>query len=665
MPALIVVFALIGVAAVSSYALIIVLFESIRALVIVAPPALAGLWLVPLLRLGGVPLRWHLLIGATLGIGACSLLVLLLGLAGVLQRGIWVALLIGMTVAGVARLGILLRVGPVARPGSGVGPASRPVSGPSRFLPLILAPFLSFALLAAPTAPGLIWREEGYGYDVLEYHLQVPREYAQAGRIEYLPHNVYANFPANVEMLYLLAMVVHGDPVETGVTANMIHLLLAVLTVCAAWVAGREWSPRAGLLAATAIGTTGWLPYLSGMAYVENGMLLFGMVATAAIARVAGRGADGRTDDTGHIGWIALAGLCAGLACGCKYTAVPLIAAPLAVAAVICRRRGLRDMAFTAAVFGCAALLTVLPWLVKNRVMTGNPVFPLASNVFPSTPPGWDDASAEQWNRGHTPKAKERTAAARLHALWRHVPGDAEQRFGPAILLLPLVGLLGRRLRTVDGVLCLVLATHLVVWFFFTHLYARFAVVMLIPLALLAGRALGPSGGSWRPVAATIVVLLGALWNVWFVRGLHARENSTPLPASAIYAGQIAGYEYFRAVNEELPSGAKLLLVGEARAFYFLRDTHYHVVFNRNPLAETIRKSEDVCDVIAWLRENGYTHVLVNWSEVARLSKTYGYPAEIEPALFDQWQSCGLRLVRSFTLKGVARYVELYEVPRS
>ena len=41
-------------------------------------------------------------------------------------------------------------------------------------------------------------------FDVLEYHLQGPKEYFQAGRIAFLPHNVYTNMPFGVEMLHLL-----------------------------------------------------------------------------------------------------------------------------------------------------------------------------------------------------------------------------------------------------------------------------------------------------------------------------------------------------------------------------------------------------------------------------------------------------------------------------
>ena len=48
-------------------------------------------------------------------------------------------------------------------------------------------------------------------FDAIEYHLQGPKEYFQAGRISFLPHNVYTSMPFNVEMLHLLGMEVLND----------------------------------------------------------------------------------------------------------------------------------------------------------------------------------------------------------------------------------------------------------------------------------------------------------------------------------------------------------------------------------------------------------------------------------------------------------------------
>ncbi|MGB2987229.1 MAG: hypothetical protein WBE26_15270 [Phycisphaerae bacterium] len=665
---------LIGVGVTSWYALITVLLDGVAALIVVLPAILGGLWLVPLFRLGMMPLRWHLLLGAALGLGVASLVILLLGLAGFLQRNLWIIVLSASAIAGVIRLWMLLtRVDTTHRQSRHETDQANP--GAWRHLWLLACPFMILALLAASTAPGLIWQEEGFGYDVLEYHLQLPKEYVQAGRIEYAPHNVYANFPANVEMLYLLAMIVLDDVHDVGVVANMIHLIFAVLTVFAAWVAGREWSPQAGIMCGVVTATAGWLGYLCGLAYVENGMLFFGMTAMAILLRAMRTNVDDQRGATasdsrraaGHWRWIALAGVAVGFACGCKYTAIPLIAVPLTLATFLLPGRSIQRRITGALIFTAAATMTLAPWLIKNHVMTGNPVFPLVNTVFRASPAGWGEDETARWDRGHHVSPRERAGSVRLAAFWNHVLWDKHQRFGPIVLVLAIVGLLGRRRDRVDLLLLTVLIVQLGIWLFATHLFARFAVVLLIPLPLLCGRALigADSAARRRLIVAALVV--GCTWNIAFAARLHRQEGAHGVPASLIYDGRLAGYEYFAIVNHDLPPDAKILLVGDAKAFYFQRDVDYCVAFNRNPFFEAVLAAETEQEVLNWLHEHGYTHVLINWSEVRRLDDTYGFSPPVEPtgleALFDRLSATGLHLLREFPHPRTgSQYIELYGV---
>ncbi len=648
------VMTLLAVGIVSPYALICVLFDGGAAMVVLAPGALAGLWLIPLFRLGSMPLRWHVLLGAALGLGCLCLLVLFLGMASCLHRPVWLVLLGLFAVLGVVRLRSLPVVDePAARPG---------------YPWLLVVPFLVLALLAASNAPGLIWQEEGNGYDVLEYHLEMPKEYLNAGNIHHAPHNVYANFPANVEMLYLLAMIVLDEDVEAGLTANMIHLLLAALTVYAAWVAGRDWSPRAGCICAITMATAGWLAYLSGLAYVENGVLFFGMTATGALLRIARTEKEGAPTEASvlsrrQLGWVIVSGVLAGFAAGCKYTALPMVVAPLITAAVVMSGRTkvriIRGLAL-----GAAALAALMPWLVKNQVMTGNPVFPLMNRVFEASPPGWGPESTARWERGHTPPIRERSISAIVGSFWGHVLWDQYHRFGPAVFLLAVGGLFRRRREPADWALGIMALIQTGVWLLATHLYARFAVVLLIPLALLAGRSVGRSTSAVRWHLVIGLLTLGTAWNFAHVAKLHRTEAAYGVTGRVFYDGLLPGYEYLRTVNHELPADAKVLLVGDARAFYIRPAVDYHVVFNVNPFAKAVRAARNEQELLAWLQGRGYTHVLVHWAEIGRLAATYGFAPEVNPTLFDRLRARGLRLVRAFPHPaGKERYVELYEVP--
>jgi len=652
---------LLAVYVVSPYALLTLLLYGLPALLVILPGVLFGIILIPLFRFDEeIPFRWKILLGASLGIGTLSLFILLLGLVGLLQRPVWIVLLTVMSGFGVVQLRKWLKqIYQNHTNTESILPSQ------SRYLWLLAAPCLSLAILAASNAPGWIWTEEGFGYDVLEYHLQIPKEYYQAGSIEFTPHNVYANFPANVEMLYLLNMIVMDEDVEAGVSANMIHLLLGMLTVFAAWVIGLEWSQKCGILCGLVMASAGWLIYLSGLAYVELGMLFFGVTATGAVIRgfATFPSQSEHQCKTDAWKWLFIGGLLAGFACGCKYTAVVMIALPIAIALLSIPFRW-RPKLLACCIFLISTLITFSPWLVKNLAMTGNPVFPLANSIFQSDPPGWGKHETQRWDHGHQPNENETSIQYKLGALWDKVFWDHHQRLGPLLFVLSLGGLIFRKRHRLDTFLLIIVVIQLGMWLFATHLFARFAVVLLIPLTLLAGRSLLGRDQKFSQQLIYFILMIGVTWNITHAAILHHNESPHGAPASIIYNGLIPDYEYFNIINNELPLDAHLLLVGDARAFYFQRKVDYTVVFNRNPFVEMIESAQNDLETMQWLQEKGYSHLLVHWGEIKRLSKTYGFSSLIEPALFDRLKESGLQLVQYWPhpLSG-GRYIELYEVP--
>ena len=185
-------------------------------------------------------------------------------------------------------------------------------------------------LFGATLPPEWLWSGEARGYDALEYHLQAPREYFEAGRIHFLPYNVYASFPQQVETFNLLLMHLAGSPLGGAIPAQLLHLAFGVLTVLAlaAWAAP-GW-PR--ILVVLVAGAVPWLAYLGCLAYVELAMLFFAALAAGLISE--------SYRSEGPFRWqtALTAGLCAGLAGGCKYTALAMVGAALAIAWLLTMR---------------------------------------------------------------------------------------------------------------------------------------------------------------------------------------------------------------------------------------------------------------------------------------------------------------------------------------
>lgn len=633
---------------VSPAALLTTLFDIVYAAMVFVPAIFLGWSLVRRLGATELPDRWKFLLSAALGLGLLSLLVLLGGILGILLRPVWIAVLGFVTVTGVWSL---------RRKRSEITDNA----GITALLPwLCVIPFLVLAFLAASNPPGTIWQEEGFGYDSLEYHLQLPREYLQMGRISFMPHNVYANFPASTEMLYLQSMMIQNNSVDAGTAANMIHLGLAALCVAAAWAIGRDFSPLAGLIGALTAASCTWIEYLSGLAYVENGMLFFGLCAAGMILRLTGE-----VSDASRWKWIAVAGLLAGFSGGCKYTAFPMIIAPLAVVIFIVPADWRRRFSCAAIFCGCAAV-TASPWLIKNVAWTGNPVFPLANQLFEAHPSGWSAGQTSQWNRGHSAGGAV-GLKSKLAELWQRVPGDHLQRFGPVVLVLGLVGLAGRRRDRIDAWMVMVLIAQLLVWLFATHLYARFAVPLLIPLLVLAARSVLHAAPARSAIVLTAVIA-GSIWNFSFAATRHVRESAPGAPTALFVDGLIPGYEYLGYANHELPANARLLLVGDARPYYLQRPVDYFVAFNFNPFFDLINRNESPEAIVDWLRSQGYTHIIVHWSELNRIARTYKFYPDVSNTQVEQTLQAltraGLKLTRSFSHPSHAgeRFIDVIEV---
>ena len=240
--------------------------------------------------------------------------------------------------------------------------------------------------------------------------------------------------PFLTEMLLLCGMVLRGDW-ESGALAGQAAVAGFVpLAALGLFATGRRWfGTTAGSLAALVWLTTPWAYRIAIVSYAEGGLACYLFAALAVGLRLIWREETSETpnDSRSHQSsllssnppreqgrhstkrtehrLLALCGLLAGSAMACKYTGAVSVVLPLAamiaLRAVVATeplaahvRRGFVELAL----FGAGVLVAVGPWLVKNAVETGNPVYPLAYSVFGGE--GRDAAMDAQWRQGHAAK---------------------------------------------------------------------------------------------------------------------------------------------------------------------------------------------------------------------------------------------------------------------
>ena len=672
----------LGVTWLAPQAWLVLLTDGLLSMAVVGAAAGWGAWPTAWLGFGRRGLGQQFCIAAALGFGLLSTLTLVLGVAGLLTQVVaWTLVALG-GVCGLwrvyaAQAPSAALVGPVSkrstsgtetrRYGSGAG------VGPHLIKALVLVPLavpIVIAMFGATLPPGVLWPEEAFGYDVLEYHLQAPREYFDAGQIMFLPHNVYASFPQQMEMLYLLLMHMADDAHAAAIPSQLLHAIFGGLAVLAlaAWTKP-GWGRVVVMLAA---GTTPWLAYLGCLAYVENGVLFFAAVA-------AGLALNGLEKyEVGDWRLALAAGLCAGLAGGCKYTGLVFVGVGLGLSWAIAMRGPLPARARRILVFGLGALLAFSPWLIRNTTFTGNPVYPFAYERFGGT--AWSADQDARWQAGHSVAADRDSAVGRLELGARELFGAFDARtgdfrltlFGVAIFPLALAGLALRRSREAAMlVIWGVLIT--LAWLWLTFIPGRFAMVLIAPAALLAGRAISPaaagvqSGG--RRLAVGFVVglaILGAIANDWLLSARLNRHNEwfesqygAPLAAAV---GQTEALVANNWLNQALPPDAFVWLIGDARVFYVDRRRHYSVVFSQDPWLEYAHEGHSAAECVNWLRERGATHVVFVWNEIERLRASYGFSSVVTPEWVATLETAGLQRMTMSKQIGAPPGAAVYEV---
>lgn len=615
------------------------------AAVIFLAGASVGSALLRLLRIAPRGAFVRLLFATAIGLGVSSYATLALGTLGLLSGEVFWALTAGLLLAGCRPLAETLR--DTARRGrewlSSWGPFEWAVA-------LGGAALLVVAVLCART-PVL-------EYDTLEYHLGGPAEHFAAGRVRFLWHNVYACFPAQVQMLYLQGMVLGGGKLTGMAVAILIQVLFGALAAAGVGaIAARHVRKEAGLLAGVFFLTCPILIVTAlGHALDTLSRCFYYTVALLAVMEwMFGR----EESAPGRRSYLVLGGLCCGLAVAVKYTALLLLCLPLgaAVLLVSCvRHKGWYHKLTAPAILAGCALLALLPWLIRNLVATGNPVFPLLYHMFGAE--GWSAQQAAKFARAHA--AVPFSAGKLLQETWRFLCGYSRTisagYVGPlGLMFVPL--LLVALLRAEDGpkmggqsrlnpwpILLLICcgAAMVVLWGVATHQIARFLTPLLVVLCPLSAAGFCvAAGGRVAGKLCRAAVLLGVAYAVYFCattaymwgglggslrgEGLPELVRARDWPRMSAYSDAV---EWVNDLNN-VPPDARVMLVGEARTFYFDRPLLYSTVFNDPPIEPALELArDDLPRAVARLRETGATYVLVNWVEFARLATTYSYTYE-------------------------------------
>jgi hypothetical protein len=573
--------------------------------------------------------------GVGAGLNLVSIYALAVGLAGGLQeRWLFIAPIV---VVVTANLGVFFLAG--TKPSSVPREIGEPFEGAndSRWYWWLAAalPFALVIVLGAILPP--------WDYDVREYHLQAPKEWYQNGRIDFLPHNIYANMPLGSELTGLWAMALAGgkDGWWWGaLTGKTVMACYSLVTAAALVAFGRRLHCVAvGIIAAVIYLSVPWTAALAMAGYNEGPVGLFALLAIFGLWLANQNRPRGE-----RLRLIALAGFCAGSAVACKYPPLLFVVVPLTVwlifrtvvtgetaveASAGVQRRLIHSVVFVAIVLVACGL-----WFAKNWALTNNPTYPLLYSVFDGrtrTP-----EKDKQWSGVHSPQPDQRGNRFSPRQFVDQLTWNLWRTRLASLSIPPLaaMALFARsKWRWLAAVGCW-MGFVFVAWWLFTHRLDRFLVLMLPMASLIAAIGIfAIPHPAWR-LSTLGFVALTALAHFPFITLQPDNRYFAPLDMLRrddrdLSLQGLRVESAHRWLNEHAGPGEKVLLLGDAEPFDLELPAIYNTCFDDCQFTRVF-KGRSRAERLAALREEKIAYAFCSWAHLARYRSpgNYGYTSD-------------------------------------
>jgi len=468
----------------------------------------------------------------------------------------------------------------------------------------------------------------------------------------------------NLDLLYLVPLYFGND-----IIPKYIHFLFALLTAGLIYSylqkkLGAIW----GLWGALFFLSLPIIVKLSITVYVDLGLVFF---STAAIIYLF-KWIDGRF----QLKYLVLSAVCCGLALGTKYNGllVLFILALFIPFAFIsnaknffnlkdpANKRSLTRVQLKAVGFGamfCAvALLVFSPWMIRNYIWTGNPIYPLYNSVFSHIEKKLNSTEIEDEETNllkavETPRSKSSTHWGPL-AIRKVLYGESEWeialiplriffegrdgspkhfdgKLSPFLFLLPFFAFIqikrnAATLRVEKKIFAIFIVLYILYAFLQIDMRIRYIAPIIAPAVILSIFGLHhiavvyssrwKKSPSWL-ATGFFVLLVGGLFAY---NGIYIFQQFKYVKPFSYLRGQVSRDEYIaqyrpenfviQKINRNLPESAKILaLFLGNRGYYCNRE----LIFGDNLFKKTIKNGDTPDMIREKLKKMDFTHLLIRY----------------------------------------------------
>jgi len=461
-------------------------------------------------------------------------------------------------------------------------------------------------------------------YDLASYHLLAPSEFLKTGSLTHIPWNLQTNSPLAIQVTIGMSLVLDAS----GQLAKLLFAALGCLIYAGVFELVRPAGRRAALLATLFVLCCPEIWIMQSLGVVDLSIaafLIFGAIWLRQALKVQQ--------------WqpAILSGVSFGIALGSRYQAViltALVIATILVEQLIRTERLLPTLRVIQQLFlvGLLVTLFVSPWIIRNNVHVGNPVYPFMQGIF-----GGSEWSMEQDSRLRTealgPQLQDLPAAqAILSPVMLLFASPSNKILGTIVLLGALIALAStsREIR-ITAILGLV---GLIFWGLIRPTAGvpllRYNLTSFVLLLAATGAVLG-SGKIPAKAGVLIAALVASGSLVLSIVQLQrfipvAQALTDPQTWRTLREVNVPAWAAMEYVNAHLdPAHDKILVIGETRAFWLHIPFVAPSAFNGPQLDEIFGGSSEPGTWMQKVEDLGITHLLISYPEFQRLHANYGY----------------------------------------
>ena len=468
--------------------------------------------------------------------------------------------------------------------------------------------------------------------DALTHHLAVPKLWLTHKRMYEIPFMPYSYYPMNLDFLYLIPLYLGRD-----IAPKFIHFAFALLTAIMIFRYLKEKvNSEYGLLGALFFLSLPIIVKLSITVYVDLGLVFFSTAALLLLLKWLNSGF--------KIRYLIYSAIMCGLAMGTKYNGL-ITFFLITLFVVFLRARYGREQnhqvleaSKCGLLFFSISIALFSPWMIRNFLWTGNPIYPLYDQWF-------NPAN----HVGHGSIGVFAYRALIYHEKWWEIlflpvrvffqgqdgsPRFFDGKLNPFLLFFPILAFIRMRddpegIRVEKKILLAFSVLYFAFAFLSSSLRIRYISPIIPPLAILsifgvrkavvlAGR-LGSTIGrnmAYLVIIGSICTAIGM--NAWYIAGQFRYVRpfdylTGKLSRDAYIERFRPEYPVIQFINKNLAPSAKILFIFMGnRGYYCDRRYVFDMEWNKSTLERILIKIHSGKTLKEELRKKGFTHILIN-----------------------------------------------------